>query len=231
MFDSKYSKVLTVILVIVIIAIIALLGFLGYDYYKKTVTINEAEKFVENFHNEETENNEEKPEEKPNQEKPEEKPNKENPFEQIESNQPPTSNGTSKKPQYKGFETLGTIEIPKINLKYPIIAKLSKKSLETSVVFLSGTGINQPGNSVIIGHNYNNGLFFSNVKRLKIGDKIYLKDNSGKKLTYTIYKKFEADKNDTSFYQRDTNNKPEITLSTCTDHNNNARLIIFGRID
>ena len=75
---------------------------------------------------------------------------------------------------YKGFGVLGTMEIPTTSLEYPILEKVTKKSIETAVAFLYGSGINQPGNSVIIGHNYRNGLFFSNNKKLNIGDKIYI---------------------------------------------------------
>ena len=41
----------------------------------------------------------------------------------------------------------------------------SPKALETSVVVLYGVGLNQPGNTTIAGHNYRNGLFFSNNKK------------------------------------------------------------------
>ena len=125
---------------------------------------------------------------------------------------------------------LGTMEIPATNFKYPVLEKVTKKSIETAVAFQWGAGLNQPGNSVIIGHNYRNGLFFSNNKKLQNGDKIYITDNSGTKLTYTIYNKFQTSDTDTSFYQRDTNGKAEVTLSTCTD-DSKARLIILARAD
>ena len=111
-----------------------------------------------------------------------------------------------------------------------MLEKVTKKSIETAVAFLYGTGLNEEGNTVIIGHNYRNGLFFSNNKKLNNGDKIYITDNSGKKLEYTIYQKFETTPEDTSFYQRDTDGKPEVTLSTCTD-DSKARLIIFARAE
>ena len=66
--------------------------------------------------------------------------------------------------------------IPEIDFEYPILEKVTKNSIETAVAFLYGTGINQPGNSVIVGHNYRNGLFFSNIHKLENGDKIYIKD-------------------------------------------------------
>ena len=217
MFESKYSKVLTVILVIVIIAIVGLLGFLAYDYYQNYVVTKDTADFVDNFQGdvqdgEADENNSETTDD--------------GTLNKIQD----ATIGSSTKRTYKGFGVLGTMEIPATNFKYPVLDKVTKKSIETAVAFLYGSGLNQPGNSVIIGHNYRNGLFFSNNKKLNIGDKIYITDNDGKKVTYTIYNKFETTPEDTSFYQRDTSGKPEITLSTCTD-DSKARLIILAKAE
>ncbi len=222
MFESKYSKVLTVILVIVIIAIIGLLGFLGYQYYQNYVLTNDAAKEVDNFNGDVGANDEN------STDKNQSDANGTNPFDQIQSGETSTNGSTRK--TYKGFGMLGTMEIPATNFKYPVLEKVTKKSIETAVAFQWGAGLNQPGNSVIIGHNYRNGLFFSNNKKLQNGDKIYITDNSGTKLTYTIYNKFQTSDTDTSFYQRDTNGKAEVTLSTCTD-DSKARLIILARAD
>ncbi len=224
MFESKYSKVLTVILVIIIIAIIGLLGFLGFQYYQNYMLSKDGAEAVENFNGDVSggENGEVKPQNEEN--------NQSNPFDQITSEGNSSSGTSNKKPMYKGFGMLGTMEIPATNFKYPVLEKVTKKSIETAVAFQWGAGLNQPGNTVIIGHNYRNGMFFSNNKKLKKGDKIYITDNSGKKLTYTIYDKFETTDTDTDFYQRDTGGKPEVSLSTCTD-NSKARLIILARAE
>ena len=204
MFESKYSKVLTVILVVVIVAILGLLGFLGYDWYQKYFLENDALAFVENY----TEDAEDA----------------------SDDTNTVSGSSTNEMPTYKGFNVVGTIEIPAINLEYPILEKVSRSSLETSVAMLYGAGINQVGNTVIIGHNYRNGLFFSNNKRLNNGDKIYITDNSKNRLTYTIYDKFETTPEDASFYSRDTGGVPEITLSTCND-DSSRRLIIFAKAE
>ena len=219
MFESKYSKVLTVILVIVIIAIIGLLGFLAYDYYQNYMITKDTSEYVDNFQGE-VEDGEANDNSIADTDG--------NPLDNIEDSNT-TSSSTTKK-TYKGFGVVGTMEIPATDFKYPILEKVTKKSIETAVAFLYGSGINQPGNSVIIGHNYRNGLFFSNNKKLNIGVKIYITDNDGKKLTYTIYNKFETTPEDTSFYQRDTGGKAEVTLSTCTD-DSSARLIICAKAE
>ena len=43
-----------------------------------------------------------------------------------------------------------------------------------------------------------------------------------------LYRNFEAQATDTSFYNRDTQGKREITLSTCTN-DNKIRTIILAR--
>lgn len=225
MFESKYSKVLTIILVIVILAIIGLIGFLAYDYYQNYIVTKETSEFVDNFQGDTT--NEEVTPDNDNTTNTDDDTT--NPFDQIKDPDGASGNGKAKQ-MYKGFGVLGTMEIPATNLKYPVLEKVTKTSIETAVAFLYGTGLNQPGNSVIIGHNYRNGLFFSNNKKLNIGDKIYITDVEGTKLTYTIYNKFETTPEDTSFYQRDTGGKPEVTLSTCTD-DSKARLIICAKAD
>ena len=217
MFESKYSKVLTVILVIVIIAVLGLLGFLAYNYYQNYIISRDTSAFVDDFQGEVKDG--EANDNGTNS-------TNENPFDQLQDSNASGNNTRT----YKGFGVLGTMEIPATNFKYPVLEKVTKKSIETAVAFLYGSGLNQPGNSVIIGHNYRNGLFFSNNKKLNIGDKIYITDNDGNKVTYSIYNKFETTPEDTSFYQRDTGGIPEVTLSTCTD-DSSARLIILAKAE
>ena len=224
MFESKYSKVLTIILVIVIVAILGLLEFLGYDWYQKYFLENDALAFVENY----TEGTDDNTSNETNT--TDENSNATNPIDSIERTNTVSGSSGNEMPTYKGFNVVGTIEIPAINIEYPILQKLSRSSLETSVAMLYGAGINQVGNTVIVGHNYRNGLFFSNNKRLNNGDKIYVTDNSKNRLTYTIYNKFETTPEDASFYSRDTQGVPEITLSTCND-DSSKRLIIFARAE
>ena len=224
MFESKYSTVLTIILVVVIVAILGLLGFLGYDWYQKYFLENDALAFVENY-TEGTESDKDKEDNTTN-----ETGNATNPIDSIEKTNTVSGSSANKMPTYKGFNVVGTIEIPAIDLEYPILEKVSKSSLETSVAMLYGAGINQVGNTVIVGHNYRNGLFFSTNKRLNNGDKIYITDNSKNRLTYTIYNKFETTPEDADFYSRDTGGVPEVTLSTCND-DSSKRLIIFARAE
>lgn len=223
MFESRYSKVLTVILVIVIIAIIALLGFLAFDYIQKINTTKQASDFVENYEGDINtgeqnviENNIENVTLDNTVETP------------IENT---GSSGKSTKRKWYNYTVVGTMKIPSINLEYPIVEEVTGPALEKALVALypSGDNLNLPGNTVVIGHNYRNGTFFSNLKKLSNGAKIYVTDYRGKSLTYEIYNKFETSSTDTSFYNRDTNGLAELTLSTCTDASNDQRTIIFAK--
>lgn len=226
MFESKYSNFLTILLIVIIVAVIGLLGYVGYNVYNNHNIQKSASEYVDAFvgENETKEATNTVAEEK-----------EENKVEledlNIESSESTTQTRAKRSVQYKGFDTVGTIQIPATNANYPVLAKTTKKSLETSVALLypDNAELNQEGNVVIVGHNYRNGTFFSNNKKLKIGDKINITDLYGKKITYIIYNIFEANQNDTSFYNRDTNGAKEITLSTCTDASNDMRLIIEAK--
>lgn len=228
MFNSKYGNLLTALLVVVIIAIIGLLGYFGYDTYQRYFVTKDTSEFVDSFSQEVSSIEDE------NVTTEDQNTAIDNAIAEIESDIVATNTTTStsgkKVKQYKGFNVNGTIEIPKTNLKYPVLEKVTKKSIETAVAILYGPGLNQPGNTVIVGHNYRNGLFFSNNKKLSKGDKIYITDLDGKKLTYTIYNKYETTPEDTEYITRNTNGAREISLSTCTD-DSSARLIIWAKAD
>lgn len=223
MFESKYSKVLTVVLVIVIIAIVVLVGFFAYDLISKYNSTKEASEFVEDYQSDITTGD--KSGTDGNQ------VDGNVTVDQIEETPDTSSGTTSGKKKFKGFTVVGTMRIPTINLEYPIFEEVSTSALENGLIALypNGDNINLAGNTVIIGHNYRNGMFFSNLKKLSNGDKVYVTDFRGKSVTYEVYNIFEASQTDTSFYARDTNGLPEITLSTCTDASNDQRTIIFAR--
>lgn len=223
MFESKYSKVLTIILIVVIIAIVLLLGFLAFDYIQKYNTTKQASDFVENYQgdiNSGNQNNDGEETENVTLNSTTETP--------IESS---GTSGSGTKKKYYNYSVVGTMKIPAINLEYPIVENVTGPALEKALVALypSGDNLNLPGNTVIIGHNYRNGTFFSNLKKLSNGAKIYVTDYRGKLLTYEVYNKFETSSTDTSFYSRDTNGLAELTLSTCTDASNDQRTIIFAK--
>ncbi len=233
MYDNKYGKVLTVFLVIAIIAIIALIGFAIFSKVKDDNMKKEADSKIEEFqrdHNISDENNNNNDDDDEDNEIPDIIPATPipNPYENV--NNSTSSSSSDKKTTYNGFVMSGYIEIPKNNVKVPILEKATLNSLNaaTGILYPVDAKLNEPGNVVIAGHNYRNSLVFSKNKNLKSGDKIYITDEKGRKLTYIVYDNFEASPEDTSFYERDTGGVPEITLTTCTS-DSSKRTIIFAK--
>lgn len=236
MLNSKYSKVLTIILIFAIIGIVALLIFVGIDWYKAYTTDTDADDFLGQFNdyigntqqptNTEIQNNTQT-----------NNINEIDPIIDVNNVVAPPSNNTtnggnsSNKLTYKGYNVVGRIQIPKTKADYPLLDKVTPKSIEASIGVLYGPGVNKVGNTVLVGHNYKNGTFFSNNKKLVNGDKIYITDMEGKKVTYTIYKKYTTSSEDATYFTRDTKGKREISLSTCTDNDNNYRLVIWAKED
>jgi len=222
--NSKYSNLLTVLLIVIVIAIVVIIGFLGFRYYQSVKLKDTSEDFVDSFLNDSnigSNNNNNNTNSTGNVV-----------LEGVTENKTTESGSSGKKQQFNGYDMSGTIEIPATNVKLPILAQsaLSKSGLETSVIEIYGNGLNEVGNTTIAGHNYRNGLFFSNNKKLNIGDKIFITDLSGRRVSYTIYNKYETDENDSEYMNRDTQGAAEISLSTCTD-NSKARLIIWAKAD
>lgn len=128
-----------------------------------------------------------------------------------------------------GQTSIGTISIPKTNVNLPILKTVTVDGMEVATCFLYSTGsLNKSGTTIIVGHNYCNGKLFSNNKKLKVGDKIYITTSKGNKREYTIYDKFITTDDDLSYLERNINNKPQIALSTCTDNEEN-RLVILAK--
>lgn len=138
-----------------------------------------------------------------------------------------SNNSSSKIPA--GQTSIGTISIPKTNVNLPILKTVTVDGMEVATCFLYSTGsLNKSGTTIIVGHNYCNGKLFSNNKKLKVGDKIYITTSKGNKREYTIYDKFITTDDDLSYLERNINNKPQIALSTCTDNEEN-RLVILAK--
>lgn len=222
MFESKYSKLLTVGLIVGIILIVAILSITGFIIIRNGKLKQEAEDAVDRFQGQV---NEMLDDTKTNTEIL----NEVSPIIGVEnivvdSN---TSDNTTTN-TYKGFPMVGTIEIPAINLKYPVLQDASKDAIEVAVGIYDGPGLNQIGNTTIAGHNYRDGRFFSNNKKLVEGDKVYITDTTGQKITYTIYKIYTTTPEDSSYLDRDTEGRREISLTTCTD-DAQSRLIIWAK--
>lgn len=225
MLSSKYSNVLTLLLVILIVAILGIVGYFTYDLLNsKSVNAN-AQTTMDEFQRAITRETIKDDSQNVTTDNSDKDPLAE--LSEYESNRTQTTEKEVEKVYMEGYEVKGTIKIPKTGIEYPVLDSVTKRSLEIAVGIAYGPGINEVGNTIIYGHNYRNGLFFSDNKKLSNGDKILLTDQTGKTITYVIYNIYQTDPSDASYFTRDTNGKREISLQTCTD-DSSARIIIWA---
>lgn len=136
--------------------------------------------------------------------------------------------GTYKASNGKTYNTVGTINIPSINVSYPILTETSDILLKVSVCKFWGCEPNQVGNFCIAGHNYRNTRFFSKVPTLVVGDTIEITDLYNKTLKYSVYDKYTVDPRDVSCTSQLTNGKKVVTLITCTN-DSKQRVVVQAR--
>lgn len=130
--------------------------------------------------------------------------------------------------KYKGYDIVGIIEIPKINIEYPIINQTSDEAMALSITKFWGNNVNDIGNFTMAGHNYFDGTMFSNTNKLNIEDTIKMTDLDGKTIEYKVFDKYIIDPNDVKCVQSVKENTREITLITCINGRNN-RLVVKAR--
>lgn len=127
-------------------------------------------------------------------------------------------------------ELFGIIEIPKIDLYYPVFSHLTEDLLKISPCKFYGNTPDVNGNICIAGHNYDNSLFFSKISNLSQNDEIYLYDNNGNQYVYLVYNIYEVAESDLSPILNYEENEKILTLVTCNNFNSN-RIIVQGKAE
>lgn len=136
--------------------------------------------------------------------------------------------------QLNGYDVIGIVTIPKINIQYPILAietsnpEETKEPMRYGIVRYWGGNVNDYGNLSIAGHNNYNGTMFGKTKDLVIGDIVELTDLTKTTMQYKIYDKFVTDPNDVSILATNDETIREVTLITCTN-GNKERLILKAK--
>lgn len=195
--NKRKLLIYKIIIAILIIVAICIIGIIIRKQYKDQVYDKENLEIVELFHKEE--------------EKQLKEENKQE-SKKIEL-------------KYQGYNVIGLIKIPKIDLEYPIIEKTTKATMNTSISRFYGGEINEYGNVSLAGHNNYSGTMFGKNKNLSIKDKIFLTDLTGRTIEYEIYEIFTTDPNDTSILETKDEKVREVTLITCKN-GRSERLII-----
>ena len=125
---------------------------------------------------------------------------------------------------YNGYQykIVGHLNIPSLNIKYPILAETSTQLLNVSLSKYWGVNPNEVGNMVVLGHNYKNNKFFGNLEKIQLGDIVKITDLSEQTLDYEVYDTYIVDPYDNSCTSQLTNGNKEITLITCHYENGNS---------
>ena len=122
----------------------------------------------------------------------------------------------------------GIIEIPKINLYYPVFSTLSEDLLKIAPCKFYGETPDKNGNICIAGHNYHNSTFFSKLSLLEKNDEINIFDNNGNKYIYIIYDIYEVQASDFSPVFNYPKNRKIISLFTCDEFGKN-RIVVKAK--
>lgn len=147
----KGKMFFNIIFILIIISLISAIGYVAYYYINDYISVKEAEKIVDEFENDvivvgigdeniETGNTQ-----------------------TNEQNQTTNSTNSTKKSTskyYKGYSMIGSLQIPKVKIKVPIVDKVTPQSISAAVGTLYGPGPNKVGNTVYVAHNYRNRKFF-----------------------------------------------------------------------
>ena len=70
----------------------------------------------------------------------------------------------------KTYDSIGILNIPSLNIEYPILSTTSEKNLKVSLTKYWGGNPNEVGNLCVSGHNYKNSKFFGKLQNIKNGD-------------------------------------------------------------
>ena len=122
----------------------------------------------------------------------------------------------------------GIIQIPKINLYYPVFSYLTEDLLKIAPCKFYGDTPDVNGNICIAGHNYDNSLFFSKLSTLSLDNEIYIFDSNGSEYIYLVYDIYEVEDTNLSPVFDYEENEKTLTLVTCNNFNSN-RIILKAK--
>ncbi|MFW5799958.1 MAG: sortase [Spirochaetota bacterium] len=147
----------------------------------------------------------------------------------IEEEQPIEITRFNSEPAEKSkveYTPIAKMEIEKIGLELSVLSEWSYRLLEISVNKLRGPEPNEPGNFIVIGYNYLNGIHFGSLNLLKVGDLIDLTDLSGRTIIYEVYEILIVKPEEVE--KLETDKALTLTLVTC-DTKLDYRLVVKSK--
>ena len=122
----------------------------------------------------------------------------------------------------KTYDMIGSLEIPSLDIKYPILSTTSEELLKVSLTKYWGGNPNEVGNLCILGHNFKDSKFFGNLLNIEKNAIIKVTDIDGNTLDYKVYETSIVEPDDTSCTSQLTDGHTEVTLITCYYENGNS---------
>ena len=110
---------------------------------------------------------------------------------------------------------IGIIEIPSIDIRYPVMEGTGSDILNAGIGHIPETaGIGEVGNCVLCGHNGSRyGTFFTPLSRIAIGDEVSIMDKNGQTHIYEVTGTDVVNPYDNSIKTQGM--EKELTLFTC----------------
>ena len=130
---------------------------------------------------------------------------------------------------YNGYTILGKIEIPKVGISTVILKEYTYAAMSIGSIKTYGVDLNEKGGFVISAHNFRGRTpFFYPVRNLKSGDLIYISDNQGRKMTYTVYSVSRYVSPDDTSYLTKTEDY-HLTIVTC-ENGGKSRIVVRAHV-
>ena len=116
---------------------------------------------------------------------------------------------------------IGIVEIPSLNIKYPIFEGTGNDALNTGIGHMESTGsLCEKGNCVLAGHNGSrHGAFFTSLCNVKLGAKVYVTNKAGVIHEYEVTEMKTVNPYDG--WVTEDSEEEVLTLFTCADRGAN----------
>lgn len=148
---SKYGIFLNIILIILLILAIGIIGYIAYEHISHYILTKEAEEAASLFESQFANTNAGEDEHQNtivvdianNQNVDNEQANTIITNTAIQNTSTPNTIINVSGAKYKGYEVVGSIQIPKTNIKYPVVDTITPNAIAVAVTAIYGPGLNE----------------------------------------------------------------------------------------
>lgn len=125
-------------------------------------------------------------------------------------------------------KNIGNLKILKTGLSTEVFCKQdANKMEEVPCMLYTNNGPNQPGITILVGHNRANGTLFSDNNKLEENDELYFTDYiNGEEKKYIVYSKFVTSNDDVSFYNNQSDDSI-IAMQCCLTPTDSKNVLII----